>query len=506
MTRSYKSFDCLSGLQLFAFFLLAFLLLSSGIIASSDGVTVFNVTQALLERGELSIFSGNAAPGLDGKLYSRYGIALSIGAMPLYLLGKLLANFVPQTMASLAIKGVVSLTNAFIGAMVCLLFYKTGCRLGQQPRIAWYLTLAFAFSTFFVVYATKSFLTQPLETLCLAGAIYWLIAFRQTLKPGYLLYAGLFSGLGILTKWIFIINLPILTGYALNVSLQGQRRKTLVAFTVPVTLSLALALLYNHARFGSILETGYAGEMGFTTPLLVGLYGLLFSSGKSLFLYAPVAYMGLRSLAGFLKEHRTEGWLFITLIAVNLLVIAKYRHWAGEGSWGPRYLTLILPCLLWPIGASLQTGKPYLRPIFLALVMVGLLVQWGGVSVYYGTYYRAIGEFPYRTEFTDPLFLFKAHYVPNYSPAWGQLRMSLGNWTRFLGQQRPDLTLQPGDERIPLKESDLKKLTETLDLWFAYAFYGGVPFIITVISEGSLLALTLLIGRQIHRSISRGLG
>jgi len=84
--------------------------------------------------------------------------------------------------------------------------------------------------------------------------------------------------------------------------------------------------------------------------------------------------------------------------------------------------------------------------------------------------------------------------------------MSSENWNRFLGQQRPDLTLQPGDERIPLKESDLEKLTETLDLWFAYAFYGGIPFVITVIGEGSLLALTLLIGWQIHRSISRGPG
>jgi len=332
MTRSSKSFNCPLDLQLFVFFLLAFLLLSSGIIASSDGVTVFNVTQALLERGALSISSGNAAHGLDGKLYSRYDIALSIGAMPLYLLGKLLANFVPQTMASLVIKGVVSLTNAFIGAMICLLFYKTGCRLGQRPRVAWYLTLAFASSTFFVVYTTKSFLTQPLETLCLAGSIYWLIAFRQKLKPGYLLYAGLFSGLGILTKLVFIINLLILAGYVLTVSPQGQRRKTLATFTLPVALSLALALLYNHARFGSILRTGYAsGAAGFTTPLLVGLYGLLFSSGKSLFLYAPATYMGLRSLAGFLKEHRTEGWLFIALIVVNLLVIAKYRDWGGEG-------------------------------------------------------------------------------------------------------------------------------------------------------------------------------
>jgi hypothetical protein len=54
----------------------------------------------------------------------------------------------------------VSITNAAIGALVCILLFLTALRLGYYQGIAFLLTVAFAFSTFFIVYATKSLWVQ----------------------------------------------------------------------------------------------------------------------------------------------------------------------------------------------------------------------------------------------------------------------------------------------------------------------------------------------------------
>ena len=485
---------------LFSFFLIAFLSVSSGLIASSDGVTVFNVTQALVERGEIAVKGDNVAEGVGGRLYSRYGIGLSLAAIPFYLLGKAMTLFSPAHLDPLVLKGAVSLTNAAIGALACILLFLAALRFGYSQGVAFLLTVAFAFSTFFIVYATKSFLTQPLETVSMLGSIYHLVRSRDDDTRRRPFYAGLFAGVGILTKWFFVINLPILTVYLLITSDRGRRVRDLVFFSIPIGMAFAFGLGYNYMRFGSVWQTGYAGIISFSTPLLVGLYGLLLSSGKSLFLYAPVALLGVASLSPFAREHKCEMWLLLGLLLVNLLAVSKFHDWSGEGAWGPRYLTLVLPCLILPIGSLLEGRSRTIKRGFIGLMLLGMLVQFGGLSVYYGTYYRMIGEFPYQREREDPLFLYKVRYIPNYSPVWRQFDMAVRNWKTFVRGERPIFEIEARNERIPLSETDRNKLSETLDLWFAYAYYAGVPLGFCLTGMVGLMAGAVTLGSVAVRS------
>lgn len=481
-----------STLHIFSFFLTAFLSISSGIIAQSDGLTMFNVTQAIVERGEISV-SGEALPiGVGGKRYSPYGIAQSLLAIPLYLPGKLASFLIPERFRNLTLKGSVSLTNAIVGAVVCLLLFRTGQQFGYSKRVSLQLAMSFAFSTFFVVYATKSFLTHPLETLCLTGTVYSLVTYSRDRDTRALICAGLFSGGGILTKWTFTVNLPVFILYLLATSSKERRVPNFASFFAPVAVSLALALGYNYARFGSILATGYTPATTratslFSTPLSLGVYGLLFSPGRSLFLYAPIAALGFISMRAFSKSHKREMWMLIGLFMANLSLIAKHLYWGGGGSWGPRYLTLVLPCLVLPIGALLETKSIAVRRGFVALSLVGLLVQFGGVSIFYGTYYRAIGHY-------------KTHYLPTYAPAWGQLKMAGQNWAKFLAGEKPTLTIGPGSERIPLSEADREKLRQMLDLWFAYAYYAGAPFGLCLLGMAGVIGAAATMGWRVHRS------
>jgi hypothetical protein len=490
-----------SALWLMTFFLTAFLSVSSGIIASTDGLFVFKVTQALVEHGEIAISEENILIGYGDQPVSRFGLGLSLAAIPSYLLGRLVSVFTPESFQGLVLKGSVSLTNVVVSALACLLLFLTGRRLGYSDRVSLLLTMSFAFTTFFVVYATKSFLTQPLETLCLVGTLYHLIKYSRTPDTRAALYAGGFCGAGILTKWVFLINLPMVVAYLLATSGKDHRARDLSIFALPVALFLALALGYNYMRFGSIIRTGYEDEgvALFSTPLLVGLYGLLFSAGKSLFLYAPIAVLGCVAVRPFGKSHRREMLLLLALFSANLIVSSKYYAWAGEGSWGPRYLAVVLPCLVLPLGALLEGASRRAKQGVLALSLVGLLVQFGGISIYYGTYYRVIGEYPYQSAPSDPLFMYKTHFVPNYSPVWRHMKMAAQNWGQFLSGEKPTFTIKAGNERIPLSDADLAKLPETLDLWFAYAYYVGAPFSLCLLGMTSMIGATAAMGWRLYR-------
>ena len=95
--------------------------------------------------------------------------------------------------------------------------------------------------------------------------------------------------------------------------------------------------------------------------------------------------------------------------------------------------------------------------------------------------------------------MYKAHYVPSYSPAWGHLKMAVQNWGGFLAGEKPRLTVTSGSDRIPLPDSDRAQLRDTLDFWFAYAYYAGVPFGLCVLGMTSLIGASVIMGRRLYR-------
>jgi hypothetical protein len=130
-------------------------------------------------------------------------------------------------------------------------------------------------------------------------------------------------------------------------------------------------------------------------------------------------------------------------------------------------------------------------------------VQFGGVSIFYGTYYRTIGDSPYQTDPSDPFFLYKTRYVPNYSPIWGHFKMAGQNWGRFLKGEKPTFSIKPGSERIPLSDADVGKLRKTLDLWFAYAYYAGAPFGLCRLEMTNLIGAAVAMAWRLHRSCGK---
>jgi hypothetical protein len=192
-------------------------------------------------------------------------------------------------------------------------------------------------------------------------------------------------------------------------------------FAVGPIAALVVQAIYNYVRYSplpdAILRTGYEREPGFSTPLLEGLGGILFSPGKSIFLYAPMlllAPLGLwlmyRRRAtgdGRPANGRLTAILLTAEIAAGILFNSLWWAWTGNFAWGPRLIMPILPLLIWPLAAlsseyrvpstgpgsnhSLLATRYSLLVAWLVLAVLGALVSIPGALVDFQVYFHSYG-------------------------------------------------------------------------------------------------------------------
>lgn len=209
------------------------------------------------------------------------------------------------------------------------------------------------------------------------------------------------------------VPFPLSASVGLQRVLVGRLLLAVTAFALPIGLCGVLLLWHNLVRFGSLLESGYSDE-GFTTPLYVGLYGMLFSSGKSVFLFSPPVLLGVAGIFWLWRRHRADTLLIAGLVLATLLYYSAWWAWYGGWSWGPRFLVPVLPFLILPIGALLSE-RVWARWALVPLVVAGIGVQLLGALVDFNPYIvEIIGG--------DPANEPKIWFYPWFSPLIGHLR------------------------------------------------------------------------------------
>jgi hypothetical protein len=167
---------------------------------------------------------------------------------------------------------------------------------------------------------------------------------------------------------------------------------------------------YNFARFGSVSDIGYgspSANLGGT--MWVGLLGLLFSSGRGMFVYAPVLLVAAAGWNPFWRTRRRIAMAIVCIVVPYTLFHARLLYWDGGGCWSPRYIAPILPFLMFGVAAFVDRGMSSARWFALGLVgTASVIVQLLGV---------VIGCVPYtfkmlQTKATAELLF----WHPKYSP------------------------------------------------------------------------------------------
>jgi hypothetical protein len=400
-------------------FLTSFLLLTAGgRLAPQDEETTFRMTANLIESGRANITEQTftvepqtypgflprtqprtllttwAVPGRDGQLYPQFMSGQAIVNIPLYLLGRLLSGEALNLRSILLTHWTTSLFNAIVIALTGWLVAVFASRLGYSSRLSVGLGLAYALCTMVLPY-TGTYFSEPLIALLILLAAYAVYAARANPRALlWLVIAGTALGLAVFTRERSVIMVP---PFILYVWLCHRRVlwRGWVAFFAPLVIFGVIIGLFNWSRYGSPLTFGFSAlqHTSFTTPLLLGLYGLLISPGKGLLLYNPIVWAGLIGLASMFRTRRREAILFALIMLIELLFFAVYEFWTGGWNWGPRYIMPVLPLLVLAAGEWVYVNPTRLRKaILIVLCVIGLGLNLSALLVDHSRYLVDFGE------------------------------------------------------------------------------------------------------------------
>lgn len=413
ITEANRSINTRLALALFCLLTCLYWLTSSAHVRIADGETMYLVTESLVERGTLAQLepeqAGDAPRTLmrarNGNLYAVTGPLQSLLSVPFYLAGHWVARAFPPPFYGYFTRFFVCLFNSPVLAATAALLYLFGIDLGYRRRTALSVALTYGLATIAWPYARTLF-AETLHTFWLVLAAWAVYRYARTERWGWMALVGVAMGFGVVTKYVMAVAGP---AFALYLVLEFCRLptwraryrwagRTMLAGGLPFTLIIGILFVFNYARFGNLLETGYTGgDPGGTvdtisaaaTPIL-GLYSLFFSSGKGFFFFSPPTVLSLWSMLALARRRRNEMWLFVAIAATYPLFYSMITpRWHGGGNWGPRYIVCITPFLTLPIGAFLERRDlaRWLRLGSATLLFVaGFWVQMSTVFVNYSTY------------------------------------------------------------------------------------------------------------------------
>ena len=486
-------------LALFLFFFSVYVLTGQGSIQSADGKIMFLLTQAMVENHSVSFSEIVSLSDTPGPQYSKYGLGMSVLAIPFYLFGKLL-SFLLGIEASLATQFTVSMINAMLTALSCLMVFRIATeRFEFTLRIGLFLALGFGLSTI-AWYYSEDFMSEPATTFFLLSAVYWVTGKDRSTRN--LLWAGTFLALAVSCRLAVLVVIPGFIFYQWMVWAESAEKDIkqlvmdLLRPAIPVVAVLMLIMIYNYLRFGGPLETGYEKISG---RFLLGFFGILFSPGKSLFLFNPLTLFGCLAFMFFLREQRKTALLFGWLVVSHLVLFSFWHSWQGGMSWGPRLMLVVLPYLILPIGFLLREHKQAVKiPVLLALV-VGILIQLPSVTVNVARYYYEMSR-DFGSLGHDQIL-----FSPEYSQLLGQSKqvaVVFENLDDEL-QMAQMVSLAKKGERF--LGADVSVVLENglavnaPNFWWYYMYLFGYPFYFWLLPPVALVGVIMVSGYKLYR-------
>lgn len=379
-----------------------FSLLGRGTLMTSDEGGIYN-TAVALSSGTLAVVPGeNVFPGADGQHYSVKEILPCVLIVPGVVTGILAERYFqieerPPVAPgpNVEIQGLdmsnnwaLFIVSSFFGAcaVAIALGYLYEYLLLEEVTKPWALaiTLAVGFATPLLVYA-KTIFPQTFEAAIVMGCFVYARRWRQrpTLSLGLALGAA--CALGLMTRWAFAPLIPLFFGFLLLTGDVGWRKRLFaaVAFVLPLVAAACLVGYVNHLKWGAWYELGRGEREVFSTNLLVGLTGFLFSPGKSIFLYAPLCLLPLLFPRRVFRALRPEAILLLLVTGVYLALYSQWYDWWGGLCWGPRFLVpLIAPWATLLVPLVVPTPSRRFLAAFACTVVIGIAVQMVGASIH----------------------------------------------------------------------------------------------------------------------------
>ncbi len=376
-----------AALCLFAFFLCVYVLNASGHPYSADEITMI-ATAVSIARGQGGALDENAGRllerqpnpmamrGADGRYFAKYSPLIPELLVPAAAIGDRLQRLAPPGSPPMfAVFFVAGFLNALVTALTVAALFHLCLGFGLDLRAATLTASLFGLTTIAFPYSKTSF-SEPAAALLLTACFAGLTEWRRAGGARAMAVSALAAALLPLARLSAVVALPPLVIYAL--ARRGTRRAAL-AVAGGAAVGLFIHGLFNYYRFGSFLETGYGSEAAkFTTPIVAGLYGLLISSDKSVFVYSPLLLLAIPGVYEARRRGRgAEAACAACIFALMVLFHAPWHDWSGGHSWGPRFLVPLTPMCMAAAGVYIANSKGRAGRIaaVVALALIGLVIQ-----------------------------------------------------------------------------------------------------------------------------------
>jgi len=382
------------SIWVFAAFQFFYMLTSTGRARTADEYNMFYMTESLVLRGSTAIPQAVALHNFYGKIdlqgepRAAYPPGQAIVCTPWYALGDYVLSRLPGVPAE--IKDLVfcfstCLSSATFSALVVAFFFVLLNGIGVPTRAALFAAALLGLATPVFGYSGWLF-SEPLSAAIFMGVV--LLAFGGSRKPISMRTAAIAGVILGLATWVRPTNVFAIAIFAVAVLFRDGKpawRSALVlcacaAAGVAALLSRDLLLFGNPFDFGyPKIAGGVSTDVRFDTPLLTGLYGFLFSPGKSVFLFAPPLVLAIAGLRRLWRLDRGVAALAILFPFVYLCFFVRYSSWEGGYCVGPRYLVPSIAILCLGLGPALAAGTGMVKRLAGLLLAIGVTVQ--GISL-----------------------------------------------------------------------------------------------------------------------------
>lgn len=329
---------------------------------------------------------GAALRTRNGSLVSKYPPGSTLAAIPFIAP---LASFQPEPLSKRSRMRRLGkhIASIYVAASIALLYVMIR---RMAPSAAIPATILAGAGTLLWSTASQGYWAHGPATFFLVSALFLLLKDRDGPGLGAVVVVALCLGMAILSR-----PTTGLFAAATILALASSRRWSESALLVVVVSAIGgLLIAFNQHYFGNSFAGGYLDEASaWSTPLRVGLSGLLIAPSRGLLIYTPAfillpfGLMRLRQQNTRSDDARKMIIAWFSAAAVTIVVYAKWHVWWGGWSFGPRFLIEAIPVwiLVFAFAFQYMNDRWGARGRNLAwfLVLASVTVQFVGVFGYH---------------------------------------------------------------------------------------------------------------------------
>ncbi len=329
---------------------------------------------------------GPPPPGPNDHVCSIFPPGISLLALPV-LAPFVLAGVPPSDGATIVRAG--HLAAAIVEAIAALLLWSV-LRRFTSARWALALVLLYWLGTSVRTVAAQALWQHAGVHLSIALGL-WIVLHDRQISLAHSFAGGLVLGAGVVVRQTTALVALGMSGaghrYMGWPVVTAVRQRAGLVFLAGSLVGAIPVLVYDQVAFGSLFEQGY-GAKPFTGSPLEGLYGLLLSPSRGIFVYEPWTIAALVALVlawrrpgNVAARLRTLGVSWVLLLGAYSL----YLEWWGGRVFGPRFLDDMAPVLIVALGWGISQGllsRTWARVAFAVAAAWSLLLFNAAALVY----------------------------------------------------------------------------------------------------------------------------